>query len=81
MLSMKPNSYTAFMQLAGMKIQKQNYTEATLLLLKINAERDAGWPLFAQYQRANWRVLAKQESYLAIELLQDYQSKLVTVET
>ncbi|VAW44505.1 hypothetical protein MNBD_GAMMA02-622 [hydrothermal vent metagenome] len=81
MLSIKPNNASTLMQLAGMKIQQKNHNEADKLLLKINAEKDAGWPLFAQYQRAKWRILAKQESDLAIELLQDYQSKLVTVET
>lgn len=81
MLVLKPQSSSTLMQLAVLNMQQQNHLEADQYLLKINDSEDAGWPLLAQYQRAKWRVVAKQESDLAIELLLNYQISLPEVKS
>lgn len=81
LILLKPNSPGALMQLAVMAMQQKDYLKADEYLLKINAEEDAGWPLMAQYQRAKARVLAKQDSDTAIDLLQSYQQSFSTVDT
>ncbi len=69
------------MQLAVMAMQKNDYLKADEYLLQITAAEDAGWPLLAQYQRAKARILAKQDSGVAINLLKDYQKSLPDVQT
>ena len=78
---MKPDDPNTLMSLAGFEFERQAYDAADALLLRINGVLDPGWPLAAKYQRAKWRVLAKQESDVAIALLQDYQQQLPFVQS
>lgn len=79
LIALKPNNPNALMQLAVMAMQTSDYLKADEYLLKITGEEDAGWPLMAQYQRAKARVLAKQDSDTAIDLLQSYKEKLSSI--
>lgn len=81
LINVKPNSPSALMQLAVMAMQTSDYLKADEYLLKINGEDDAGWPLMAQYQRAKARVLAKQDSDTAINLLQSYKESFSEVKS
>jgi tetratricopeptide (TPR) repeat protein len=81
MVELEPDNPVGLMQLAGWHMQREAHTEAEALLLRINGIEDPGWPLLAQYQRAKWRILAQQESALAIELLQGYREKLPQVDS
>ncbi len=81
MLELKPNNANALMQMALLKNEFKQYEEADKLLQRIDASEDDGWPLMAQYQRAKWRIMANQETAVAIELLNNYRTKLVGIET
>jgi tetratricopeptide (TPR) repeat protein len=81
MLTLKPHSPMALMQLAVMAMQHNDYLKADEYLLNITADEDAGWPLLAQYQRAKARILAEQDTDTAIALLQAYQDAFAAVET
>jgi len=81
MLTLKPNSPGALMQLSVMAMQDNDYLKADEYLLNITADEDAGWPLLAQYQRAKARILAEQDTDTAIALLQAYQDAFAAVET
>ena len=81
LLQLKPNSPGALMQLAMIAMDQGDYLQADEYLLRITAEEDAGWPLLAQYQRAKARVVAKQDSDTAIDLLTQYQQALPQIES
>ncbi len=81
MLTLRPSDPNTLMNYAGFELQRNAYQVADELLLQVADRTDPGWRLAAQYQRAKWRILAKQESAVAIELLQDYQGQLIEVDT
>lgn len=81
MVDLEPDNPVGLMQLAGWQMQRDKHAEAEALLLRISGDEDAGWPLLAQYQRAKWRIVAKQELALAIELLQDYRQQLTQTDS
>ncbi len=81
MVELEPGNPQALMQLGGLMVQLKRFEQAEDSFIKITGEEDPTWPLAAQYQRAKWRILAKQESDLAIELLRSYQQQLPNIES
>ncbi len=81
MLGLKPKHPNTLMSLAAMAMQRQDYQATEAWLVQVADAEDAGWLLAAQYQRAKWRILAKQQSDVAIQLLDDYQRRLEGIET
>ncbi len=76
MLSLQPKHPSTLMNLAGIEIERKAYPAAEAWLLKIDDSEDPGWPLLAQYQRAKWRILAKQNVDQAIALMTAYAEQL-----
>ncbi len=81
MVELEPENPQALMQLGGLMVQLKRYKEADDSFIKITGDKDPAWPLAAQYQRAKWRILAKQDADLAIELLRSYQQHVPNIES
>jgi len=82
LISLKPNDPKLKMNKAGLYLNQKNYQKAELALLDLsNQQFGQDWQLAANYQRAKWRILAKQDIDLSIELLTTYKNTIETVKS